>query len=222
MTATEIHPATTADEVATLRAELARYQTALRQVTEVCLAAARGDLEPRLLEIPEHGDLAAPMHAINHMLDLTDAFVREASASLQAASDERFYRRVMVRGLHGCFRRGAELINTATTQMQQKTDMLARARTERLRLADNFESAVKVVVENVAAAATESLSVSESLSGTADGAAQQATTLAAASEQASASVNSIATASEWARASSGLPITSHATFGRHARMPFCA
>lgn len=86
------------------QAELHTYKTGLRQAVEVCREAAKGNLEPRIIHIKEVGELGELLRSVNHLLDLTDAFVREAGASLQCASEEKFYRRILPHGMVGCFR----------------------------------------------------------------------------------------------------------------------
>ncbi len=63
-------------EIAALKSELTRYRQGLAEATRVCREAARGNLEPRMLNVPTEGDLAELYHGINQMLDLTDAFIR--------------------------------------------------------------------------------------------------------------------------------------------------
>ena len=80
--------------------ELAIYRAFVRQLTRTCEAAARGDLEARshpdarACEVPE---LRALHHALNRVLDVSDAFVRESSTALTSAAEGRFHRRL----LHG-------------------------------------------------------------------------------------------------------------------------
>ena len=99
-------------ELAQCQAELARYKEAVRQATVVCGEAARGNLEPRLLHIHAEGELGDMLRSINHLLDLTDAYVREAGTCLAYASEDKFFRKVLTRGLLGCFRaaRGCSIL----------------------------------------------------------------------------------------------------------------
>lgn len=122
-----------------LRAELAEYRDGIARITAVCRETAEGDLEHRVLGIRRDGPLGDLSRSINHLLDLTDAFVREARASLQHASDEKYWRRVLERGLLGNYRIAARLINSATDQMSAKSQQLRQAASDRLRLADEFE-----------------------------------------------------------------------------------
>lgn len=170
------------------REELARYRAAVAQIAAVCRAAAEGDLEPRIGALGLDGDLDEIRAAINQMLDLTDAFVREATAALAYASEGRFYRRVLPHGFHGAFQRGARTINEATRAMEAVDARLREARDERLRLADAFERAVGSVSAQVAAAATEMRGTAQALAKSADHTATQSTAVAAAAQQSSGSV----------------------------------
>ncbi len=97
--------------------ELDLYRELLERIATVCEQAADGDLEPRLLNCPEEGPLARAYRSINHLLDMTDGFLREAGASLEHAAQKKFYRRVLLRGMRGSFRRAAQQINDATQQL---------------------------------------------------------------------------------------------------------
>ncbi len=117
----------------------------IRVASEVFRRAAEGDLESRVLRIDAPGELGEMLHAANHLLDMTDAFLREATASLDAASRDQFYRRVRPEGLRGGFRRAAGEINAATQQMAAKTAALREAETERARLAEELSATTKLV-----------------------------------------------------------------------------
>ncbi|MGY1825223.1 MULTISPECIES: methyl-accepting chemotaxis protein [unclassified Blastococcus] len=139
-------------------AELALHRDFVRQLTAACEAAARGDLEARSRIEPaaeEVPDLVALHHALNRVLDVSDAFVRESSAALTSAADGRFHRRLLTTGLLGSFRRTATDINDARGAMQATAGRVTDAQSSRLRLADDFESVVLSMSEQVATAATE-------------------------------------------------------------------
>lgn len=148
------------DQLDAAQRKLAQYDRLLSSASTVCRAAAAGDLEARITGIDVAGidvggHLGEMLHSINNLLDLTDAFVRESGAALTFAGNEKFFRRVLLRGLHGTFRRAAELINGATDQLSSKTNSLVDAERQRGELADSFELAIKHVVDSTAAAATE-------------------------------------------------------------------
>ncbi|WP_305782993.1 methyl-accepting chemotaxis protein [Symbioplanes lichenis] len=127
----------------------------LRLVAEVCGQAAAGDFESRLPSIGESEEAKAARAALNRLLDVTDAFVRESGAALGAAAEERFHRRFLTRGMRGAFRDAATRISQSSEQMAASAARVNEAAQSRLRLADELESAVLTVSEQVATAATE-------------------------------------------------------------------
>jgi methyl-accepting chemotaxis protein len=127
----------------------------LRIIAEACKHAAAGDLEARAPSLGDTADAIECRNAINGMLDLSDAFVREAGAASAAAAEGRFHRRILTRGLHGAYRDAAEQISASIAAMSASADRLAEANASRLALADELENAVLRVSEQVATAATE-------------------------------------------------------------------
>ncbi len=123
----------------------------IAEAARVCKAAAEGDMEARILNITAEGGLAELLHGINHMLDMTDAFVREATASLEFASQGKFFRRVLLNGMRGSFRRAARSINTANRQMLDKTTHLASAEKRRHELESDFSN-VRTIVDTLSGA----------------------------------------------------------------------
>lgn len=185
-----------ASDIDALRAELAMYRAGMAAITTVARQAAAGNLEPRAMGIDPHGPIGELAQAVNHLLDLSDAFVRESTASLQHASEGKFYRRVLQRGLLGTYRDAAVVINAANDQMHRGADQLKAAETARLQLADDFEVAIKGVVDELANAATDARSTAQGLNISADSASQHSTSVAAAAEQASRGIDSVAAAAE--------------------------
>lgn len=120
----------------------------LDMVAGICERAAKGDLEARIVGIHESDVLGRVMRAINHQLDIVDAFAREATASLSHVRDGRFFRRVLRRGLLGSFRHAAEVMNAATTAMGEKFHHFSE-------VTDKFETELGSVMRDVRAAAEE-------------------------------------------------------------------
>ena len=137
------------------RRELDQYRAAFRSISEAARRAAKGDLEARvpMLEGGEHFN--GVRNDLNRMLDLTDAFVREAGGSLQAASEGRFHRAFLTPGMLGSFREGAVTVNRARMAMSNAQVALDAAEAAKAALADEFETAVLSASEQVAAASTE-------------------------------------------------------------------
>ena len=121
----------------------------------MCAAAAAGDFEQR---VPRIGDQAAAERArdaVNNLLDVTDAFVRESGAALAAAAEGRFHRKFLTRGMRGAYRNAAAQISRSSGRMSEAAERVEEAAEAPLALADELESAVLTVSEQVATAATE-------------------------------------------------------------------
>ena len=139
--------------------EAASYREWVRRAAELCEQAGRGNLEVRLLHSPPSGDVARMSRGLNNLLDLTDALMREAGATLAAANEGRFYRRVLLTGMLGSFRATSEMINHATEQMAQTATQVRR----RLTQAQGFEEAVHRIVGTLAGSASQASEAAQTL-----------------------------------------------------------
>ncbi|RKQ67860.1 methyl-accepting chemotaxis protein [Oceanibaculum indicum] len=175
----------------------------LGEMIAVCQRVRDGDFEARLLHVPARGEIGQLMHAINNLIDVTDAFVREAGASMEHVRDNKYYRKIAVRGLKGQFRQQAETINAATESIRTRIGAFTK-------VAAAFESKLRSVVDTVADTATGLSSTSAQLAAAAGDTSERATAVAAAAEEASVNVQTIASAAEELASSS-------AEIGRSAR-----
>ena len=164
------------------------------EMADVCERASRGDMEARLLNInPEGGD-ANLKNGINRLIDVADAFSRDVGASLESVSSGIYYRRILERGLEGEYVRYAQKVNSAVTQMGQKTvdfrDMTNQfADNIRTVAADATEMSAPVA-QLAATAASTSKECSEA-AGRAEDALQHVQAVAAAADEMVASIEEI-------------------------------
>ncbi|MBZ5643560.1 MAG: hypothetical protein LAO19_12435 [Acidobacteriia bacterium] len=146
-------PAQSAGEARAAERELEEIRGHLADATRTCEQAALGNLEARVLHTDGSGEVARLGQAINHMLDMTDAFLREVGASLEYASRGKFFRRVLLRGMRGSFRHTSEIMNQAIAIMA-KDAALKSSVERRQELADQFEGTVKKVFSDLATSAS--------------------------------------------------------------------
>jgi hypothetical protein len=136
------------ERIAQLEDELEVYRNLVECVVEVTSEAANGNLEARLL----HSNTSGPLHtiavAVNHLLDMTDAFLREAGAALEYASRGKYFRRVILRGMRGTFRHKSQLINQATETIATDAGSLGEVE----RLIANFAQITQEAVREATAA----------------------------------------------------------------------
>lgn len=141
------------DEPPCAELELEKIRKQLVAATEACEQAAAGNLESRVLHTEGSGEVACLGQSINHLLDMTDAFLREVGASLEYASRGKFFRRVLLRGMRGSFRQTSEIMNQANDIMARDA-ALKESVEQRRELADQFEGTVKRVFSGLATSAS--------------------------------------------------------------------
>jgi methyl-accepting chemotaxis protein len=163
--------------------------SALKQIGEVCAAASKGDMEARIVDITDKGDIAVLFHDLNRTLDIADAFVREARASLSYVSEGKFFRRVLETGLHGAYLDGAQTINRASKSMQAKFEDFAG-------LTNQFENTILQVASTVTNSASGLKETAETMTSSVDTSRNLTQEISTNAQQTSDNVNTVAVASE--------------------------
>lgn len=158
----------------------------LSRAQGVLAEAARGRLNTRIVGIARKDEIGTLLRYVNRLLDLTEAFGKEAFAAVEAANHRQYYRQIIPTGLRGDFVLFANTINRSLQRMEA-------SEAEFVAFANNN---VKAVVNSVSAASTELEASSSAMSGQASDTMQQAMTVAAAAEQASVNVQAVASAVE--------------------------
>jgi methyl-accepting chemotaxis protein len=92
---------------------------ALKAIQTTCARIAEGDFEARIIGVDQAGPWGDAENAVNDAIDRCDAFVREATASLEAVCRGVYYRFILLEGLNGAFRVAAGTINDAVSRQEQ-------------------------------------------------------------------------------------------------------
>ena len=161
-------------------------QEELRRISEICERAGHGDLEARVVGIPDDPDMARMCRAVNQMLDIADSFVREAAAAMDACAHDRFHRPILLRGLKGAYVKSAGIINGAGVKMQQSAEQLA--------FTAGLAGETAANVDMIAAACEELNSTSAEISRQATVAARLASEAVSQGAAANSAVGGLATA----------------------------
>lgn len=150
------------------KALVAAYEEAFAHIAEMCRGVAAGDLEVRVPALTGPPVVGEVRWLLNGLMDVTDAFVREAGASLTAASEGRYYRQFLERGMPGSFRAAAGTINTSREAMATAAARIADARTR-----DALAQSMAEVAGQVAAASVELSASADSLADSAQSAVSE-------------------------------------------------
>jgi len=168
----------------------------LERALRITSQGSCGDLEARITGITETGVLGELERMINKQLDITDAILRETSASLENAAKKRFFRRVLTDGMLGSFGRLANTTNETNRIMQSQIEEFDL-------LTNDLESSVKEVASTVSSASTELAATAEELSRTVAETAEQSRLIEDSSNVAAQNVGTVASAIEELSATSG-------------------
>ncbi len=188
----------TAEEVLALREELNTYRLAFKSLSEVTKRVKRGDMEARVVDWDSHGNLSGVLAEFNQVLDLTDAFVRESTASLTAATSGSYYRKFLETGMLGSFGEGARLMNETVDQMRISSEEKLKRRTE---MSAAFEQSIGSVVQTLSATTSQVSSTARRLKSLATENQALASNVAAAAEEATVNVQTVSAAAEQLSAS---------------------
>lgn len=166
-----------------------QFRSAVSKATAVCKAVADGDFEARVLDITEDGDAGELLHAVNLLIDRTDAYIRESKACLGYVSKNQYFRFISERGMVGSFGDAARTINEATQAIATRSDEFSN-------IATKFEQQLDTVVSTVAASIQQLEATSQAVSSASTQANEKTVTVAAGAEEASANMQNVSAATE--------------------------
>lgn len=101
-------------------------QHTVRSVGELLESARRGELESRITHIKDHGEFADLAWNANNLLDQLEIFMREIKAGVTKASQNKFHRKVICKGLVGSFNYNSGLVNQGIDAMEQSHRSIQR------------------------------------------------------------------------------------------------
>lgn len=175
---------------------LMRTRRTLLRMVEVTDALARGEFEARIVNIREGGEIGRLMNSLNDSIDRTDAFVREATASMSHVSNNKYFRRILLRGMPGTFLNASRTINAATEAIHAKVRGFAGVTVR-------FEGEIRQVCSEFAGTAQQLEMSARNMETDAQTATGKASSVAAAAAQTGSNVGSVAAATEELSASIG-------------------
>jgi methyl-accepting chemotaxis protein len=168
---------------------LHRLRGELGRVNRVMEEAAKGSMDLRVVGIVETGLIGLIQNNMNKLLDLCEAFTKEASAALAYAAKGKYFRNIRMRGMVGNFHRYSRVINDGLAAMDHKVGDFALQAQEIKGRVDRVSETITRRVEEVCERASE---VERLAMETQNG----ATSGAAAATEAAHSITAVASATE--------------------------
>ncbi|WP_264582594.1 methyl-accepting chemotaxis protein [Rhodoblastus acidophilus] len=163
---------------------LKRIAQVVAEGRRLCGAVTIGDFETRLADVTEGGETGAFLEELNDMADVVDAYMREATASLEAMRKNNYFRRILPDGLKGALLHSATTINEAADAIESRVSAFDMSTEE-------FSTQIGRIVEQLAASAGGIGGLAQSLAQGSDATGARASGLGAAAETASGSVEAV-------------------------------
>jgi len=187
--------AVTAAAAAAALYALVRARIVLANIRETAKRVASGDFDARIVDFEAQGEMRDLVNAVNAVLDNADAFFREAMAMFRHAAEEKYYRKIILTGMPGVYRSGAQTLNEAVERIRGNVvGHLQQA-------ADRLEASVKHMSEQLGQTAMTLSSTSDMLTSLAEGNSHQVKALNTSSDEAAKSVSAVAASAEQMSAS---------------------
>jgi methyl-accepting chemotaxis protein len=166
-----------------------RARQGLIAATEVCSSVGWGDFEARARDYVHQGEIRDLMIAMNHMIDRTDAFLREAAASMTAIQNNQYYRRIQPGGLNGSYLQNASIMNDAIETIKGRVGAFRQS-------TDSFESQIGQIAQSLMSSAGSMTGTAGDMESCAVSNAQVVTDIADAACETSDKVNAAAEAAD--------------------------
>ena len=168
---------------------LHRTRRGMAAATEVCSQVGWGNFEARARDYTEAGEVRDLMTAMNHMIDRTDAFLREAAASMTAIENNRYYRRIQPGGLNGSYLQNATIMNAAIETIKGRVGDFRQS-------TDSFESQISQIAQSLMASAEQMTGTAEEMETSAVSNSEVVTAIADAADLTAENVNAAASAAD--------------------------
>jgi methyl-accepting chemotaxis protein len=168
---------------------ITRHKRIIDELHDIVHDAADGKMGVRVNNRQTQGYLAPLQNAVNQLLDLTEAFAKEAAGAMGHASRGSYYRKILPKGLRGDLIGYAGTVNAALDAMSEKT----RSFTYNAgRIGEDIQS----VVGSVSSSAKQLSDSSDFLSRQVSRIAEQANDMRLAADDSTEALNGIAVATE--------------------------
>jgi len=171
----------------------------IHTMKKVVDAAAQGNLEGRVTHIPEdNSEISEFAWSINNMLDQTEAFMRDATTTIEAASNGKTYRIAFPQGFHGIYNYASSKVNAAITSIASgyETKMLGELSGQFTRLGGGVARGLGILQTDLLQSSNNAEAIVDVSSQTADQAAENLSNVVDITQRLSTLVELIASSHE--------------------------
>jgi methyl-accepting chemotaxis protein len=103
-----------------------KVQNTVRSLASIIKDSEHGKLNGRIVNIKDGGELKELCSNMNSLLDNFELVTKEIKATIEAASNENFSRKILQKGMHGEFKDQVIMVNEAVEAMKSTHEHIAR------------------------------------------------------------------------------------------------
>jgi len=100
--------------------QIKNVKKSIKDATKVIESATIGNLEDRVTNITDAGELKVLALCVNSFLNQVETFIREINTAIQHASNNIYYRKINTTGLNSAFSKSADLIQQSIEAMEKE------------------------------------------------------------------------------------------------------
>lgn len=104
-----------------------KVQSTLRQLATIVKDSEHGRLSGRIVNLKDGGELKELCSNMNSLLDNFELVTKEIKATIVAASNENFSRKILTKGMHGEFKDQVAMVNKAVSAMRETHEHISRS-----------------------------------------------------------------------------------------------
>jgi len=159
-----------------------------------CLdGAAKGDINQRMLHIKGNNELDKLKLNINKLLDVTEAFLKEADASMAAAARKAYYRNIIITGMPGLFGSVAKRVGDTMATMKANDESFEKSLKG---MTDKFDKNITAFIGELSQSSSVLGGIAQDLTNLSSTSLQQSSELSNASSVSTSSVNVVVSTTE--------------------------
>ena len=103
-----------------------KVQSTVHQLAAIIKDSEHGKLNGRIVGVKDGGELKMLCSNMNSLLDNFELVTKEMKATIVAASNENFDRKILTKGMHGEFKSQVDIANNAVEAMSQTHEFISR------------------------------------------------------------------------------------------------
>ena len=160
----------------------------IKKASDCLVLASSGDLNHRLLHIRSYNEIGLLFLKVNELLDITEAFLKESEASMDAAQRREYFRKIIKTGMPGIFGKSADGVSRTMDMMSKRDEAFEQGLSH---MTDTFDANIAGFLTELANSSDLLQNISQNLTNLSQESLTQSSELSSVSEISSANVSTV-------------------------------